>query len=388
MRVGLVVPGFSANAEDWCIPALRHLARSLATHDDLRVIAVRYPYRASRYEIEGADVIAVGGAERRGTATLGLWRRILATLRDEHRRRPFDVLHAFWATESGLLTAIAGKLLRIPTVVSLAGGELVALPDIGYGDQRVAWERLKVRASLRLASAVTAGSNSLLALAAGHVRLAHNRLHRAPLGVELDLFKPGPDENGYSAGAEPGRPAEAGPPRFVHVATLTRIKDQATLLRAFSILRRRVADATLDIVGNGPLQPELTKLACELGVAQAVRFRGNVDHGELPRVYRAGSAFVLSSRHEAQGMVAIEAAACGVPVVGTCVGVIPELATSPDAIVPVGAVEALAAALFASCAHASSAGRARRDQEWVRTEFGLEPCVARFRSLYSLVTGE
>ena len=48
MRVGLVVPGFSAHADDWCIPALRHLARALATQDDVRVIAVRYPYRASR----------------------------------------------------------------------------------------------------------------------------------------------------------------------------------------------------------------------------------------------------------------------------------------------------------------------------------------------------
>src|ERR1700682_1934751 len=101
MRVGMVVPGFSANADDWCIPALRHLARALATHDDLRVIAVRYPYRASRYNVEGADVIAVGGAERRGAATLGVWGRTLNVLRSEHRRRAFDVLHGFWATESG-----------------------------------------------------------------------------------------------------------------------------------------------------------------------------------------------------------------------------------------------------------------------------------------------
>src|SRR5579859_7548160 len=146
MRVGLVVPGFSADAQDWCIPALRHLARALAVQDDVRVIAIRYPYRAARYRIEGSDVIAAGGAERRGAAALGVWRRTLEILRAEHRRRPFDVLHAFWATESGLLTAVAGKLLSVPTVVSLAGGELVALPDIGYGDQRSAWERLKVRA--------------------------------------------------------------------------------------------------------------------------------------------------------------------------------------------------------------------------------------------------
>jgi hypothetical protein len=131
MNIGLVVPGFSADADDWCIPALRHLARALAAGDDVRVVAVRYPYTAGRYSVEGADVVAIGGADRRGLATFEVWRRTLGVLRAEHRRQPFDVLHAFWATESGLLTAIAGRLLHVPTLVSLAGGELVSLPAIG-----------------------------------------------------------------------------------------------------------------------------------------------------------------------------------------------------------------------------------------------------------------
>src|SRR6185312_9234488 len=103
--------------------------------------------------------------ERRGLATAGLWQRTIAAIRAEHRRQRFDVLHAFWATESGLLAALAGRLLRVPTLVSLAGGELVALRDIDYGDQRVAWERLKVRLALRLASAVSAGSTYLQRIA-------------------------------------------------------------------------------------------------------------------------------------------------------------------------------------------------------------------------------
>src|ERR1051326_8589210 len=113
MNIGLVVPGFSADATDWCIPALRHLARTLAARDDVRVLALRYPYSAGRYEIDGAEALA-------------LWRPILQALRFEHARRRFDVLHAFWATESGLLAALAGRILGVPTLVSLAGGELVA----------------------------------------------------------------------------------------------------------------------------------------------------------------------------------------------------------------------------------------------------------------------
>ena len=370
MRVGLIVPGFSADADDWCIPALRHLVRALARTDDVRVVAVRYPYRAARYPVEGASVIAIGGADARGSAALDVWRKTLGLLIREHRRQKFDVLHAFWATESGFLTALAGRLLRIPTLVSLAGGELVALPNIGYGDQRVPWERLKIRASLQLASAVSAGSQYLLRLAQRHV--ASSRLELAPLGVDLDLFNPG------------AHPPDSAP-RLIHVATLTPVKDQTTLLQAFRLARGQVGNVRLDIVGDGPLRPELKKLAHDLGIDNAVEFRGAVDHAALPAIYQTGSGFVLTSHHEAQGMVAIEAAACGLPVVGTRVGVIPELAGSTDAIADVGAVEALAAGLAITLD--SPDHRSEHALDVAHSEFGLASCTARFRDLYARLIG-
>src|SRR5207245_9117946 len=123
--------------------------------------------------------------------------------------------------------ALAGRLLRIPTLVSLAGGELVALPNIGYGDQRVPWERQKIRASLQLASAVSAGSQYLLRLAQRHV--ASSRLELAPLGVDLDLFNPGFHQ--------PDRAR-----RLIHVATLTPDQDQTSLLDAVRLARRPLSE--------------------------------------------------------------------------------------------------------------------------------------------------
>jgi glycosyltransferase involved in cell wall biosynthesis len=363
MRVGLVVPGFSADQADWCIPALRHMARTLASIDDVRVVAIRFPYRAARYRVDGAQVIALGGADRRGTRTLQVWRTTLDTLHQEHRRRGFDILHAFWATESGLLAALAGRLLRIPTLVSLAGGELVALRDIGYGDQRIAWERLKVAACLRLATAVSAGSQTLMRAAERHVK--GKPVHRAPLGVDLDLFQP---DGAFNAGVQ----------RLVHVGTLTRVKDQATLVHAFSRLRQAGTRATLEIVGDGPLRTELERLARELGIGDAVCFRGGVDHANLPPIYRSASAFVVSSRHEAQGMVAIEAAACGIPVVGTRVGVMPELTSAVSA---PGDADALAASVAATLGDPEPLARAALAR--ARSDFELEACVSGFRRLYA-----
>ena len=89
MKIGLILPGFSAREDDWCIPALLHLVRQLATRAEIHVFALRYPYRKGHYKVYGATVHALGG----GPAS-GLWRpylltRGVAAVVGEHRRRPF-----------------------------------------------------------------------------------------------------------------------------------------------------------------------------------------------------------------------------------------------------------------------------------------------------------
>jgi glycosyltransferase involved in cell wall biosynthesis len=207
---------------------------------------------------------------------------------------------------------------------------------------------------------VSAGSRALVARAETHI--PKKKLHRAPLGVNQELFAPAPDNHPNDQ-------------HVVHVATLTAIKDQATLLRAFARLRQQTDGVTLDVVGDGPLRAELERLAIQLGVADSVCFRGEIDHAALPAAYRAATAFALSSRHEAQGMVALEAAACGVPVVGTRVGVLPELTS---AVVPVGADAALTDALAATLD-----APPRTVRERMLAEFGLQTCTDRFRTLYA-----
>jgi glycosyltransferase involved in cell wall biosynthesis len=362
MNIGLIVPGFSADAADWCIPALRNLAGQLARSAGVRVVALRYPYRAARYSVCGADVLALGGAQRRGPASLALWRRALAVLIDEHRRRPFDRLHAFWATESGAIAALAARLLKIPCVVSLAGGELVGLREIGYGDQLRLGNRLKVRVALGAATAVTAGSAYMADLARPWLRLA---ALRRPLGVDLGLFSPGVGT------------LDHGPPRIVHVASLVPVKDQALLLRAAGLLHARRVAFRLDIAGAGPLEGQLRALAGRLGIAEQVRFLGAIEHDQLPNLYRGAAAFALSSRHEAQCMAALEAAACGVPVVGTAVGAIPELAPGGALPAPVGDAAALAEHLAGVLGdeglgrRMGQAARARCEQAW-----GVEQCAS------------
>jgi glycosyltransferase involved in cell wall biosynthesis len=153
------------------------------------------------------------------------------------------------------------------------------------------------------------------------------------------------------------------------------VKDQVTLLRAFAQLRREHGGACLEIVGSGPLAASLRDLAAGLGLDGSVRFRGEVDHAQLPSVYRGAGACVVSSRHEAQCMVALEAAACGVPLAGTRVGVMPEVTA---ALAPIGNAAALAEAIGAALSSQVVVPYSR-----VQAEYGLEVCTNRFRALYS-----
>jgi glycosyltransferase involved in cell wall biosynthesis len=347
----------------------RTVGRAVEPGEDVRVLALRYPYRAGRYGVCGAEVTALGGAQSAGWPSARLWGRTLRSLHAEHRRRPFDVLHALWAGETGALAAVAGRLLGVRSVVSLAGGELVGLPDIGYGGQLVRTERLKLRLATRLADEVTAGSHSLRTV-------AESKLHRpvrwAPLGVDTELFTP-------------GEARETEPPRLVQAASLVPIKDQATLVRAAARLHERGRRFRLEVLGEGPLRGGLEELARRLNVDSCVRFRGAVRHEALPEAYRGAAAFVLSSRHEAQSMAVLEAAACGVSTVGTAVGLVPELAEAGAArAVPTHDPEALAGALddlLGSAERRRALGLAARAQAAV--EFSLAACVDRFRALYS-----
>ena len=119
----------------------------------------------------------------------------------------------------------------------------------------------------------------------------------------------------------------------MHVASLNRVKDQGTLLRALRVLADRGRDFHLDVIGEDTLGGETQALAAELGVAERIRFHGFLPQREVRRVVEAAHVAVVSSRHEAGPLVVLEAAAAGVPTVGTAVGHIAEW--SPQAAIAV-----------------------------------------------------
>jgi glycosyltransferase involved in cell wall biosynthesis len=104
---------------------------------------------------------------------------------------------------------------------------------------------------------------------------------------------------------------------LLNVKRLHPLADQATLLEAFALLLREREDATLLIAGTGEKEGALRAQAARLQIQHAVRFLGLVPNPEVARLQAAADLFVLSSVLEATPTVALEALACGTPVVST-----------------------------------------------------------------------
>ncbi len=352
MKVALVVPGgVDRSGEQRVIPALLWLIERLAQRLELHVFALHQEPEPARYELLGATVHNIGRA----------WTRLrtLGALLAEHRRRPFAVLHGFWATPPGVLAAIAGGMLGRPVVLHLAGGELVALPDISYGALRGARSRLWVRVALYGASRITAASSPMIEAAAQ----LGVQVERLPLGVDLARWPV----------HEPRPRVEGRPARLLHVGSLNLVKDQRTLLLAASVLYQRGAPFRLEIAGADTLSGAVQNFAESLGLSGHVWFHGFVPQSQLRPLMEAADLLLVSSRHEAGPVVMLEAAVAGVPTVGTAVGHVRDWSPDAAVAVPVGDYEGLARETMALIADearrvrlamAAQALAVREDADW------------------------
>ncbi|MBX6365163.1 MAG: glycosyltransferase family 4 protein, partial [Gemmatimonadetes bacterium] len=259
MKVALLVPGgVDRSGTERVIPCLLWLIeRLVAAGLELHVFAAAQEDRPGAWPLLGARVHNAGAHPRRA--------RMLAALAAEHRRAPFDVLHAVWAAPAGVVAAAAGALLRVPVLLHLTGGDLTALPDIGYGVRVRRRGRAWLRLALAGADRITVPSAYVLEQA----RALGIAAERLTYGVALDRWPPLAPRR-----REPGAPA-----RLLHVGSLNPVKDQGTLLRAAARLRDAGVAFRLDIVGEDTLGGKVQREAAALRLGDdVVAFHGFLPH--------------------------------------------------------------------------------------------------------------
>lgn len=203
-----------------------------------------------------------------------------------------------------------------------------------------------------------------------------------PNGIRLDAFAVSNPASREALVAELG--LAPGTRIIGTVGRLQPVKDQATLIRAFSRVHGQMPDTALAIVGDGALRPELEQIAVDEGVAQAVRFLG--DRSDVARLLQGMDVFVLSSISEGYSIALLEACAAGLPIVATAVGGNAEIVREGinGTLVPSGDPVALAASLsdlLRLPVRAQSMGMAGR--AWVEEEGSFRTMAERYMRLYS-----
>ncbi len=248
-------------------------------------------------------------------------------LRDHHRE-PYQLLHGFWALPTGFAAVALGKFLHVPSIVSVLGAETANLPEIDYGNLRHSFTRQLTLRTCRHADTLIALTQAQIEALRSY-GIDREDIRVIPPAVDANLFQ-------YSEKLFPRTSL-----RCLHVANLNEVKDQETLLQAFALIAKQ-CDARLRIAGRDYLGGRIQVLAERLGVMERVEFLGFQTQQQLLEQYRWADILLHTSLHEGGGVVIAEAAATGVVVCGTNVGLIADLGRDRAVIVEPGDHIALA----------------------------------------------
>lgn len=225
------------------------------------------------------------------------------------RRHDIEVVHA--RGYKGILAGrTAGRLLGRGVIIHL--GDMFRLSPV---------IRVLMRGTARwtdvaqgVSRAVCEHAHSALAVPRDRVELLYN-------GVVFDQFRPPGEDRLCAWRREHGIPHRA---RLVGiVGRLSPEKGHARLMRQLPRILEQVPDAHLVVVGDGPLRGRLRDLAERTGLERAVTFLGQ--QHDVATIMAALDVLAVPSDHEGFSYVALEALMVGTPVVGTCVGGLPEV---------------------------------------------------------------
>jgi glycosyltransferase involved in cell wall biosynthesis len=219
------------------------------------------------------------------------------------------------------------RLKKKPIIINYRGGEADA-----FFDKDFFW----VRPSLYRTNAIIVPSGFLEAV------FQKRGFSSSIVPNIIDLSR-------FSVGTNTKNLSKTNSPNILVARNLELIYDNATALRAFSIVIKHFPSAQLTITGSGPERQTLENLVVELGLQDAVTFTGRVDNNDMAALYQSSDIMVNPSLADNMPISVLEALASGVPVVSTNVGGVPFLVVHDNTalLVPVQDPTAMADAILA-----------------------------------------
>ncbi len=227
----------------------------------------------------------------------------------------YDIIHSHYWQSGWAGTLLARELDRPHVVMFHTLGEVKNRARFGEEEPRL---RIRhERTIARRATAIVTASSHERQLLERYYGADPERMYTVPCGVDLELFQPRD-----RAVARQRLNLDQEAPVLLWVGRLEKLKGVEILVEAAAELDRR--DFTLLIVGGDEraqtMRRELDAQAAAAGISANIRFEGAVPHDALPWYYSAADVCVVPSYYESFGLVAVEAMACGTPVVASRVG--------------------------------------------------------------------
>ena len=250
--------------------------------------------------------------------------------------RRCDLIHAHWAF-SGLIALLGKRIHRKPIVLTLRGS------DVNFNFAGTGNSKTFLRWVLQGCDHVATVSRDLSEKIVRDFAIAQ-KVTVVPNGVDLECFRPR-DKSGTRRilGLSDQVPV------ILYAGRITESKGVGYLAAAMPAVVKECEDVVFVLLGEGNLRLKISKFGEEMGIRQHILFAGYRPHDELPMWLNAADLLVLPSLSEGRPNIILEAMACGIPIVATRVGGIPELIRDGEngILVPPNDVEALTKAILA-----------------------------------------
>ncbi|MDX1645324.1 MAG: N-acetyl-alpha-D-glucosaminyl L-malate synthase BshA [Thermoanaerobaculia bacterium] len=287
------------------------------------------------------------------------------------RHHQLDLVHVHYAVPNAVSAVLARQILApqpLKVVTTLHGTDITL---IGNDPNYLETTRFGILES----DAVTAVSEDLKRATREQLDIP-NEIHVVPNFIEPERYEHALEHPGAGRWAEPGEKI------LVHISNYRPVKRVLDVVGVFEHVRRQMK-ARLLLVGDGPDRPKIEQYCRRCDICDDITFVGNL--ARVEEILVGADLFLLPSETESFGLAALEAMACGVPVVATDVGGLPEVVRDgrDGLLFPVGEVEAMGAAaveLLQDRPRWQEMSRSARRR--ALDNFSEDDIVARYRSIY------
>lgn len=213
-----------------------------------------------------------------------------------------DILHAFYATSYGTL----GRYCKHPKyIISVWGSDVYEFPI------KSPFHKYIIQRNLSSAIHIFSTSEDMMRETKKYTK---QPISVIPFGVDVEFFVPKPKNTNTDELV------------FGTVKTMEHVYGIDILIRSFAKFKEQYSGkAKLLIAGSGGKIDTYKKLANDLGVGDQTKFLGYIPQSQVPTIIQQMDVFMVLSRRESFGVAAVEAAACGIPVIATNTGGLPEV---------------------------------------------------------------